>query len=199
MSGLLTDTDRSNVRTVEPATEPVTTDEAKSHMRVDIDDDDNLIGSMIEAARDYFEETSRRALITQTWRLNLDAWPEGNEIELPRPPLQSVTEVVHLDEDGNSTTFSSSSYIVVTADEPARIVLATGESWPTSSLFPANPIQITFVAGYGAASAVPEKFKQAIKLLIGHWYEHREAYSDEAIVRQVPLALESLIFLNRAY
>jgi uncharacterized phiE125 gp8 family phage protein len=189
----------SYVLTVAPATEPVTTAEAKNHMRVDIDDDDTLIDGMIEAGRDYFEDTSRRALITQTWRQNLDAWPEGDEIELPRPPLQSVTSIIYKDEDGNETTLPSSAYIVDTDSEPGRIVLAHGESWPTGTLFPANPIQITFVAGYGDADDVPEKFKQAIKLLVAHWYEHREAYSDEGLVRQVPVALESLIFLNRAY
>lgn len=188
----------SYVLTSAPATEPVTTAEAKSHLRVDIDDDDTLIAGMIEAARDYFEEAARRALITQTWRLNLDAWPAGNEIELPRSPLQSVSSIVYLDEDGDSTTWSSSAYIVDADSEPGRVVLAHGQSWPSGGLYPANPIRITFVAGYGDADDVPEKFKHAIKLLVGHWYEHREAYGD-GLVREVPMALQSLIWLNRVY
>lgn len=184
-----------------PALEPVTTAEAKSHMRVDIGDDDGYIeDDLIPAARIYFEETAWRALITQTWRLNLDEWPESNEIELPRSPLQSVTSVVYKDADGTPATWPTSSYIVDTDSEPGRIVLADGESWPNVTLYPANPIVITFVAGYGnAASDVPAQMKRCIKLLIAHWYENREGTVGGTIIRDVPFAIDSLIWLNRAY
>lgn len=183
-----------------PSTEPLTTALAKNHLRVDIDDDDTLIGNLITAARKYFEETSRRSLITQTWRLNLDEWPEGDEILLPRPPLQSVTSVVYKDSAGDSTTWSSDAYIVDTDSEPGRIVLAYGESWPSVTLLPANPIVITYVAGYGDnASDVPEQMIQAIRLLIGHFYENREGTVGGTIIRDVPMTVDSLIWLNRAY
>ena len=39
-------------------------------------------------------------------------------------------------------------------------------------------VQIRFVAGYGAAAAVPEDIKEAMLLIIGHLYAHREENHD---------------------
>jgi uncharacterized phiE125 gp8 family phage protein len=186
-------------RTGAPAVEPISTDEAKSQIRVDIADDNTLIDTEIAAAREFLEQAMRRAFITQTWRLSLSAWPAGNEIEIPRPPLQEVSSIVYTDSDGNPTTWSTEAYIVDTDSEPGRVVLAYGESWPSVTLSPANPIQITFVAGYGdAADDVPEFIKQAITLLLAHWYENREAIS-EGLLREIPLGVESLIWLDRVF
>lgn len=183
-----------------PASEPVSLDEAKAHCRVDISDEDDLFSDdLIPSARQYLEGAMRRAFISQTWRLNLDEWPDCDEIELPYAPLQSVSSVVYLDKNGDSTTWDSANYIVDADSEPGRIVLASGVSWPGETLYPANPIQITFVAGYGDATDVPAYVKRAMKLLIGHWYEHREAAIDGSPLREIPLAVDSLIYLHRAY
>lgn len=182
-----------------PASEPVSLAEAKAQLRVDGNDENDFITGLIEAARLYFEEAAWRAFITQTYRLNLDEWPEDDEIELPRPPLQSVTSVVYLDEDGDSTTLPTANYIVDTDSEPGRIVLASNQNWPTVDLYPANPIQITFVAGYGDESTdVPATYRLGIKLLIGHWFENRED-SIEAAIKSIPLGVESLIWLDRNF
>lgn len=187
-------------RTVAPAVEPLSTAEAKNHLRVDTADDDILIDALIKAARERVEDLSHRALITQTWRYSLDAWPEGDVILLPRPPLVSVSQIQYLDTAGSPTTWASSNYIVDTDSEPGRVVLAYGISWPTETLYPSAPIQITYDAGYGAAgSNVPQHLRQAILLLVGHWYENREATVGGAIIREVPLAVESLILQDRAY
>jgi len=50
--------------------------------------EDTLISAQIAAARRYCESVQGRAYITQTWELWLDAWPDKDYIELPRPPLQ---------------------------------------------------------------------------------------------------------------
>jgi uncharacterized phiE125 gp8 family phage protein len=187
-------------QTAAPAVEPVTVAEAKAHMRVDISDDDDYITALIVAAREYIEGATRRALITQTWRYSLDGWPDGDEIVLPKPPLQSVTSIVYKDEDGTANTWSSSGYIVDTDSDPGRVVLAYGESWPSVTLYPAAPIQITYKAGYGDAAAnVPGHLRHAIKFLVAHWYENREPVTVGQVARDVPLAVDSLIWLYRAF
>lgn len=185
-------------RTVDPVTEPVSLIEAKTHCRVDIDEDDtHFTNVLIPAARRYVESVSRRSFITQTWRLSLDDWPHGDEIQLPRPPLVSVSSVVYKDQDGNSTTWASSNYIVDTDSEPGRVKLTYNNTWPSETLYPALPVQITYVAGYGDADDVPEEYKQAILLLIGHWYENREAIG--TVGQPIALAVESLIWVDRVF
>lgn len=180
----------------EPAAEPVSTDDAKLHLRVDIDDDDDLIDALVKAAREHVEIITRRALITQTWDYYLDEFPTGSVIEIPRPPLQSVTHVKYTDKDGTESTFSSASYHVDTDGEPGRIVLKYGESWPGDTLQTSNPIVVRFVAGYGESGAsVPEAIIQAIKLLVGHYYENREAvYGGRGQAMMLPSGVDALLW-----
>ena len=181
-----------------PAVEPVSLTEAKSHLRVDITDDDALITALITAARQMAEEISRRALITQTWKYILDAWPKGDELTLPLPPLQSVASITYKDKDGNSATFSSGSYIVDADCEPGRVVLAYGATWPSTTLYPAGAITVQFTAGYGdSASDVPQAIRQAMLLMIGHWYENREQVTVGAVAREIPLGVEALLWPYR--
>lgn len=157
-----------------PASEPLTTAEAKSHLRVDITDDDTLIDAYVKAARQYVEEDMGRALITQTWDYTLDEFPaDGSAIQIPRPPLQSVTSVTYVDSAGATQTLSSANYIVNTGKRNGEITLAYGQTWPATRE-QANAVTIRFVAGYGAASAVPETIKTAVRLTLGDLYGNRE-------------------------
>lgn len=184
-------------RTVEPASEPISVSKLKEHLRVDISDDNDLIAGYLAAARDYVENTTWRSLVTQTWRLSLDGWPACGEVVLPRPPLQSVSSIVYYDSEGASNTLASSVYDVDTDSEPGRVVLAYGQSWPSTTLRPMNPVQVTYVAGYGLAASVPPHLVQMIKLLVSHWYENREPVVVGSITANIPLAVDSLIWLNR--
>ena len=177
-----------------PAEEPVTVTEAKAHLRVDDTNSDTLITSLIVAAREYAETFTRRALITQTWDWIADGFP--GTIVLPLPRLVSVTSITYIDSDGNSQTLAASTYTVDTDSEPGRIVPAFGKSWPvTRAVF--NAVTVRFVAGYGAAAAVPQTIKQAMLLLIGHWYDHREAVAHAQTVVEVPMAVDTLLFAKR--
>lgn len=183
-----------------PTSEPVTTAEAKSHLRVDIADDDTLIAALIAAARQAFEEINGRSLFTTTWKLILDAWPAGETIVLPRPPLQSVTSIVYTDTDGNTTVWGASNYVVETMRTPGRVYLGYNKSWPTATLRPASPITVTYVSGWADVADIPQRYKQAILLLVGHWYENREAIaSSGAMPKEIPLAYESLVMMDRVW
>lgn len=180
-----------------PTSEPVTTAEAKAHLRVDISDDDTLIAALIVAARQAFEEINGRSLFTTTWKLILDGWPDGETIRLPRPPLQSVTSITYTDTDGNTTVWDAANYEVETMRTPGRVYLAYNASWPTASLRPASPITITYVSGWATVEAIPQRYKAAILLLVGHLYENREAVVVGTIASKLPLAYESLVLMDR--
>lgn len=182
-----------------PAEAPITATEFKTHQRISSSSEDTYIDALINAATAYLEEICNRKFVEQTWKLYLDEWPGGAEIELPYGKTSSVTSVVYKDDEGNSTTFSSDSYNVDTDLIPGRIVIAYDESWPSDALFNMNPITITFTCGYGSANEVPEDIKLAIKMLAAHWYENREPVITGTIVANVPVTVDALIWNHRLF
>ncbi len=120
------------------------------------------------------------------------------------PPLASVTSVKYPDSAGTQTTLAASEYTVDTAVTPGRLFLKYGHYWPVTILQPHSAVVVRFVAGFGAASAVPEDLRQALLLLVGHFYENREAVIPQSGVSinpaVVPLAYDSMIleYRNRA-
>jgi len=97
---------RLKLKTV-PAIEPITLEEAKLHLKVDSADDNTLISGLITTARELAEKETKRAFITQVWQMFFDEAPD--EIEIPKPPLQSVESIKAISEvesyvDENSAT-----------------------------------------------------------------------------------------------
>lgn len=151
-----------------PALEPVSRAEAKAHLRVEHDAEDAYIESLITSAREYVESRCSRALVTQTLRLHLDAFP--SVIRVPRIPLQSVSEVRYLDTAGDEQVLDPSAYRVDVAGLVPRITPAYGQSWP-ATLPVTHAVTVTFVAGYGDPEDVPRSLVQAMLLIIGTYYD----------------------------
>ncbi len=144
-----------------PTSEPVSLAEAKNFLRIIDSDDDALINSLIIAVRQKAETWMRRALITQTWTLWLDASPDGLNLSIPLSPLQSVTYIKSYNLVNVASTFDVIKYFVDTASTPGRVALNDGQTWPTA-LRRINAMEVEFVAGFGPASNVPETIKQGI-------------------------------------
>lgn len=179
-----------------PSVEPVTRAEAKSHLRVDFEEDDTLIDVLIEAARQHAEDYTQRRFITQTWT---QTFPEFEDVMLlSGSPLQSITTVTYLDKDNVSQTLSTDIYDVDTTRNPGAMRRTRDQSWPAT--YPSwNAVVVTYVAGYGAAaSAVPAAIKQAMLMHIGHMYENRESSIDRMIMA-VPMGYESLLAPYRVW
>ena len=158
-----------------PTEEPVTLAEIKDHLHISSTAEDSLLTLYAQMAREAVEGECWRALMPQTWDLYLPGWPAGGVIEIPRPPLQSVTSIKYTDDEGAVHTFAASNYRVDTASEPGRVVLAPDADWPSDALDSSNPVVVRFVAGYADASAVPGMAKAAILLQVGEIYANREA------------------------
>ena len=106
----------------------------------------------------------------------------------------------YYDTDDTEATFSSDSYFVDTKSEPGRVVLNYGESWPTTTLRPANGVCVTFVAGYGDdGSDLPQKVRNAMLLIIGHLYENREQVVTGVVPVYVPLGVDALLWQGRVF
>lgn len=187
--------------TTAPAIEPVTTAEAKLHLRVDHTTDDTLIDRLIETARIQCEDVARRAFITRTFTAYLDHWPNMTRFELPFPPLLTVTSIKYYDDLGSAAaTFASSNYQVDAHSEPGRISLKANATWPSVTLRDLNGVEIIYTAGYGpAATDVPDRYKAAVLLLVAHLYEHRESVVVEQGVSlmALPMGIMDLLMTDR--
>ncbi len=162
--------------------------------------------SWITAARQYAETFTHRQLITATWDLKLDGFPAG-DIWLPRAPLISITTatgliVTYTDTAGSAQTWAESNYTVEAPAGPeagpGRVIANYGVSYPSTYGVP-NCVTVRFVAGYGAASAVPAGIKAAMKLLIGHWFSNREAINIGNITSTLDFAVNALLWPYKSW
>lgn len=175
-----------------PALEPVSLADAKAHLRLDGDDDDAFATAAIVAARVHVEALTRRMLIEQGWRVYLDAWPRKRIVTIPVAPLLAVDAVTVYDADGNPVTVSSDDYEVDAISVPGRLFVATPA--PARVGRAANGIEIDVTAGYGASSIdVPSPLRQAIMMLVAHWYEHRGAVGHDLAGEVPPHGFHALI------
>lgn len=180
-----------------PAVEPITLADAKLHLRVEdtVTEDDALIQAQIKAVRMAAENFTMRQFITATYQLFLDSFP--TVINVPRPPLQSVTSIKYIDTDGNEQTLNAGVYTVDTVSMVGRIVLAYEQSWPQTRA-QIQAVTVEYTAGYGDAPAdVLDDIIAAMKLHLGHLYENREDVVVGVSVSELPKASESLLYPYR--
>lgn len=169
------------------ANECVTLAEAKAHLRVDVADDDALISALITASRQEAEHKMGRTLVETVWELQLDGFPADGCMRLHNPPVTAVTSVKYYDSANALQTLDPSYYVLDTASEPARLVLAYGKSWPATYARP-GAVQVRYTAGLPAAekAKVPEVIKAWIKLRVGTLYEHREQIAAGVSIAEIP-------------
>jgi uncharacterized phiE125 gp8 family phage protein len=166
-----------------PATEPVSLVEAKAHLKLDTADEDALVATLITAARARAEWHTGRAFVTQSWCLRLDAWPTGDTLELPLPPLISVEQVAVTNADGIRTVLDPAAYRV---DPASGRVIFTDRP---RSLRRRDCLEISFTAGYGTAAAVPAAIKEAILEIVADLHAHRgDEYGPVGLSGQALLA-----------
>lgn len=166
---------------VQPEIEPIELDETKEHLQIileDVDDDDK-IGRMIKAATAAALTYTRRSFISQTLEHFLDDWPAGNVIRLPKPPLITVASIEYVANFSDSPqykTLDAANYQILNDPSRPEIHLTPTGEFPTIDGDHAEPIRITYTAGYGTdAAAVPEGIRHAIMVLVGDFYQSRES------------------------
>lgn len=184
----------------QPLVEPVSLAEAKAHCRIDSDNDDFYLMSLITAAREWVETYMDEALIHQQLVMRLDGFPA--EIELPRPPMATsgtstaVSVTYTSDQSGATAELSSSSYRVDRDTKPGVIRNNYGGAWP-GHLTDYNSITVTWWAGRGdSGQSVPRGVRNAILMLVGHWFERRLA-ADSGSLNDIPYGAKALLDAHR--
>ena len=184
-----------------PATEPLTLTQIKDYLKIsDYEEyatEDAYLTSLITAAREYCEDFQNRAYITQVWEMAMPYFP--GEIEIPKGKLQSIGSITYKNSAGVTATLTANTeYVVSARGILGRVVPAYGKAWPSFVPFPLDAVIITFTCGYGAASDVPEKVIQAMKLLISHWFNNRVPV-DQALgsAKEVEFTISALLWQDR--
>lgn len=163
-------------RTVGPAEEPITLADAKVQCRIpaEVLDEDGLVLDYIKAARELGEGHTGRGWLTQTWVLTCDDWHEVAVLPMAGP-LQSVSSVKYYDINGTLQTLGPSTYVVDTASVPGRVLLATGQSWPSLQCRESWRIEVTYVVGHTTTASIPHGYKAGTRLMVDHLWENRGA------------------------
>lgn len=156
----------------DPASEPITTADMKTHLRVSHSDDDTYIDSLIVAARVYIEAQYDIAINTQTIVEYFDDWmgTDGDSLVLTVGPVASITSVKYYDTDNAEQTLNASNYSADLVSRYARIKINTNASAPAVYERP-SAIFVEYVAG---TDATPSNIAHAMKLIVGDWYRDRE-------------------------
>jgi uncharacterized phiE125 gp8 family phage protein len=168
----------------------VTQAEIKAWNKIDSSDDDTVVALIERAVHNWAKEYTNRSLTTTTYQLFIDSIysvdipiAEGSyvgidrdinrrSIILPKSPVSSITHIKYYNEEDSATTYAASNYFLDDAAMPGKIVLRNGASWPTG-LRVANALEIQYVAGYGATTAIPYDIKSACLEYSAYIFEHR--------------------------
>lgn len=175
------------------------------HLRLDSDDDQDLIEGHVQVATEMAESYLNRALITQTLQYTVSdhvfipdmylvvlplaltqiyATPH-QYVELPRAPLQSITSVIFNNADG--TTTPTTDFTTNLQAEPASVTVRYSGTLGIS----ASNFQITYVAGYGPSPAsIPITIRHGIAMITAWLYEAR---GDKLTTDDLPMAAIRLL------
>lgn len=162
---------------------PASLDLAKLHLRVDHDDDDVLISSLINAAVDHLDGWTGvlgRCLVEQVWRQDFDALAPCLPLQLG--PVIEIVSVKYVDDRGDVQTLDPDGYRL-RSDAGGRWRLDL-TSWPSS-----RTASVTYKAGF---NVVPPAITTAILMLVAHWYANREAAAAGDLAT-VPMAVDALV------
>jgi uncharacterized phiE125 gp8 family phage protein len=173
--------------------------DCKKHLQIEAIETyyDSDIEAYIRTAQEYVEEWTNLTLFTTNVTAKWNRFPLSlvEPLRLPAWPVSDVSSIAYRNTDGASINLSKVTDVQLSLQSvPALILPLPDEEWPDTQTDRVDAVTVVFVAGYGATSAtVPHRIKQAIKLLVGHWFKNREAVLTGTISKEIELAVHSLL------
>jgi uncharacterized phiE125 gp8 family phage protein len=157
----------------------------KQYLRIDRDDEDDLIEAIRSAAIEWVERTTGHLLsdrsIVEAFdgfaRIALDAWP-----------VTSVDSIEYRDAEGVVTLLDPASYRASLMIRPATIKPVIGSAWPLTERVD-DAVMVSVTAGYATPALVPHELRQAALLVIAGLYENRATGGLDGGTEKAALAL----------
>lgn len=186
-----------------PAIKPVTLTEAKAWLDIGYTDKDTVITGLIGAATAHLDGWTGilgRCLCEQTWRQDFDDFRSC--LRLPLFPVISITSVKYTDTNGAEQTIASENYTLKNDDLGAYVEFTSSYSFPSLNTESAA-VRVTYLAGYAdiagtpKTSSVPDDIKNAIALLVRHWFDNPGAVVVGVTAQQLPQGVDALLAKHR--
>ena len=185
------------VRIEAPTSLPVTLAQVKAALDIPYVEKDELIKGLMAAAVSHLDGWTGilgRALCEQTWRQDFDyfCW----ELRLPIFPVISVASVNYTDVNGAEQTVAAESYSVLTDGLGAFVRFKNGFSFPTTKAFESAAVRVSYVCGHeddDEENPLPAAIKQAIMLLVRHWFDNPTAVIVGTTAEKMPMAVDALL------
>lgn len=149
--------------------------ELQSWLRVDDPTQTAELQRLARAAVTKFQEYTGRQIVTASYKMTRRAFPKcGRVIRIPKPPFVSLTSLQYYDTTATLTDYTT--YQISKGEIFCDLEPGIGGFWPGVTAGRANGVEVTFVCGYGSTrESIDEDLIHTLKVLIGHWYENREA------------------------
>jgi len=179
------------IKVITPPAAVLTLQQLRQHCKIDppdaANDADPDLTAALAAAHALAEHETGISIGPQVLELALDEFPEGG-IQLPRGPVTSITSVSYVDVNGDTQTLASTAYSLDDYSTPAWLLPAAGTDWP-SSYAAANAVKVRYAAG---AVTLPAALDQAIRLLVGLYFDNRNA-ADKGQLAELPMGVQALL------
>ena len=167
----------------------VSLSDMKEFLRVDSTDEDTTITALLDTAAAWIEDYTNRLLHPNgTATFYLERWRSAS---LAYGPVTAIGSVKYDDTAGVEQTLDASKYYSeITHDGSIMIYF---HDTPDLETYNAHPIKIKCTFG----TAPQQNVKHAVRMLVAHWYENRRAVVTGTTPVQVPMAVESLLNVER--
>lgn len=184
---------QGTVVTVKPEVRALTVAEAKRHLRFEqsFTAEDEHVARLCRAAEQHVENMLGFPIMAQTRETHLASFPCGG-IWLSAGPDLNVVSVHYINTAGVETLLAATDYKVDKVSRPAAIYAAPLKTWPSVQCQP-GAVRITWQSGWEKEDDVPADLVHAMKLLVGHWDQNREAVVAGSISKEIELAVKDLL------
>jgi uncharacterized phiE125 gp8 family phage protein len=185
---------RYATKTTETATfEAVTVEQARNQCNVSHREDDQFLRAAILAAQSFIEKQLECVICLQTVQFRFDRFPsKATPLPLPLFPIQEVESVSYINPDSIATTLDLAKVVQPQSFGKYEIRLTDWEYWPQVRSTP-NAVTVTTLAGWQSPETIPAAIKQAILLLVGHWYLNRESVIVGQTSKEIEFATSMLL------